>query len=179
MWQPERRPAIPIPAASSPAPWLAAASQAASSQVVASQAGQQQRRLAPSDAFLYRAMTANLEEFEPRPIPDDTGVGLACLILDAVEMGSTVRSPFFHFSVDFFEARKWRVRTWFKGSRSATLARMAYSLPSDARTNSRSGHQSGSNCRFSFSQRSHCQDSSSPYGMCLSSSSTPPGSKCS
>ena len=60
--------------------------------------------------FLYRAMTVNLTEFEPRDPPTEKGLDLAVLALDAVATGSSTTSPFMHFSTHFCEARKWQIR---------------------------------------------------------------------
>ena len=70
------------------------------------------------DEYLYRAMTVHHGELAeknhlppgPFQVPSEKGLDLAVLVLDAVETGSQRPSPFLHFSLDFWEARKWKSR---------------------------------------------------------------------
>ena len=98
----------------------AVAAAGSSGQGAASSSGQgvvasQGRGVAASqgqDEYLYRAMTVHqreLAEVNHLP-PSETGLDLAVLVLDAVETGSQRPSPFLHFSLDFWEARKWQSR---------------------------------------------------------------------
>ena len=75
------------------------------------------------DEYLYRAMTLNLTEFQKKPsaAPTEKGLDLAVLILDAVEKGSQRQSPFLHFSLEFWEARKWQSRAKKERGESGTV----------------------------------------------------------
>ena len=51
---------------------------------------------------------AGISPFSFRTTATSKGVDLASLVLDSIEHGSKRVSPFFHFSVEFWEAHKWR-----------------------------------------------------------------------
>ena len=56
-------------------------------------------------------MTSGLTEFKTQGLPPkERGLDLAVNILDAIENGSTVTSPWLHFSKDYHEAYKWKSR---------------------------------------------------------------------
>ena len=75
------------------------------------------------DDYLYRAMTLNLTEFQQTSsaAPTEKGLDLAVLILDAVEKGSQRQSPFLHFSLEFWEARRWQSRAKKERGESGTV----------------------------------------------------------
>ena len=77
--------------------------------------------LVVQDEYIYRAMTMNLTEFKVQPLPIEKGLDLAALVLESVETGSQIQSPFLHFSLDFWEARKWQSRGKADRNESGTL----------------------------------------------------------
>ena len=73
-------------------------------------------------------MTKDLSEFEWCEEPEIYGLELACRILDAIETGSTIRSPFFHMSTCFQKARWWKTKAAAeRGERDTLLCRVKVS----------------------------------------------------
>jgi hypothetical protein len=62
-------------------------------------------------SFLYRAMRADGTDLQVLDSPMQmSGFPLVKAMFDAVDRGSTFRSPFLHFSKDFVQARHWYMR---------------------------------------------------------------------
>jgi hypothetical protein len=62
-------------------------------------------------SYLYRAMRPDGTDLQPLDSPMElSGFPLVQAIFEAVDKGSTFRSPFLHFSKDFVQARNWYMR---------------------------------------------------------------------
>ena len=97
-------------------------------------AASQGKGVAASQEYLYRSMTVdhrelaevNLAAKDPFFAPTKKGLDLAILVLDAVETGSKNPSPFVHFSLDFWEARKWKsMGEHHRGEKNTVVCRVS------------------------------------------------------
>ena len=68
----------------------------------------------------------NLAATDPFFAPTKKGLDLAILVLDAVETGSKNPSPFVHFSLDFWEACKWKsMGQQHRGEKNTVVCRVS------------------------------------------------------
>ena len=86
------------------------------------------RLAADEEKYFYRAMTADLVEFDAR-VPASSqakhGMQLAHSVLEAISKGSHFVSPFLHFSRKFMQAQQWK--RWgesFRGEEDTLMCRI-------------------------------------------------------
>jgi len=78
----------------------------------------------PHGEWLFRCMRHDLGEFSPRAAPTEKGKELALLTLTSSLEGSTVESPFLHFSWNFPSARAWYTMSKSRGRPEPLICRV-------------------------------------------------------